>query len=253
MTALLTQVERPAIVVRNNTYTTPDPPWEILGQAATRQRVRRNIASVGCILNLDFPLGLQQAGTGFMVAPGCLLTNRHVILGFATDASGTWQFVPGREDKVFVDFNERPGDSQGPMLKITGILGAHNTKELDMALLSIELDSNMPPPLQLSGSPPASIQGRTVLIVGFPSIPSDPDTGTKHLQPGKLVDLQDNVLVHDCFTFPNNSGSPLIDLDSNLVIGLHYHTHMETDATFEAVPLWLRDPLLVSNGAAFVS
>ena len=59
------------------------------------------------------------------------------------------------------------------------------------------------------------------------------------------------MILHDCSTLGGNSGSPLIDLETHKVIGLHFGG-IEKNANF-AIPLFAmtQDPLLVACGVNF--
>jgi len=61
----------------------------------------------------------------------------------------------------------------------------------------------------------------------------------------------DDVMFHDASTLGGNSGSCVVDLDSNQVIGLHFAgKYMQYN---EAVALWrlVDDPLLRDAGVNF--
>jgi V8-like Glu-specific endopeptidase len=61
----------------------------------------------------------------------------------------------------------------------------------------------------------------------------------------------DDVMFHDASTLGGNSGSCVVDLDSNQVIGLHFAgRYMQYN---EAVALWrlADDPLLARAGVNF--
>ena len=77
----------------------------------------------------------------------------------------------------------------------------------------------------------------------------------KRLQPGEVRSFQAVELpefVHDCSTLGGNSGSPVFDLESHNVVGLHFGgKYLEGN---HAVPLWMLhgDGLLAKAGANFV-
>ena len=61
----------------------------------------------------------------------------------------------------------------------------------------------------------------------------------KRLQPGEISGeaLADFEIHHDCSTLGGNSGSPVVDLETHQVLGLHFGGRfLESNS---AVPLWL--------------
>ena len=166
-----------------------------------------------------------------------------------------------------IDF-VREQDSTGSLqFEITEAIGVHD--DHDLALLRIEGASRdgrpLPDPLAVAASAPRDLLGREVYLVGYPM--SDPDRNepeaiqrifrdvfdVKRLQPGRTIGYSTalSALEHDCSTLGGNSGSPLVDLETNLVIGLHFGGTYEVGNY--AVPLWMLvdDPLLKAGGIDF--
>ena len=44
----------------------------------------------------------------------------------------------------------------------------------------------------------------------------------KRLAPGQVMRVEDELLMHDCSTLGGNSGSPIVDLATGEVLGLHF-------------------------------
>jgi V8-like Glu-specific endopeptidase len=197
------------------------------------------------------------AGTGFLVADDVIMTNHHVAKQFgAEQPSGGWrfQFVT----RVSIDFIREIGATTSANFTVTEVIGAHPT--LDLALLRVEQTSGVQPPtpLTLARELPSDSEQPLVYLIGYPG-PPQPDRdqflvrsifadtyGVKRLQPGKIkeIDQNDPLFTHDCSTLGGNSGSPIIDLETGLVIGLHYAgTYLVAN---HAVALWklADDPLL---------
>ena len=102
------------------------------------------------------------------------------------------------------------------------------------------------------------LNGRPVYLVGFPvrdARRSEPEAVTrifrdvynvKRVQPGVLRG-EDNafnvrLLRHDCAPLGQNTGAPIVDLETNLVLGMQLTGRYLEGGT--AVPLYaLRDPL----------
>jgi hypothetical protein len=97
-----------------------------------------------------------------------------------------------------------------------------------------------------------------VYVIGYPAWDgrrNDPEPmrrifseiyNVKRLQPGEISGetVKDFEIFHDCSTLGGNSGSPVIDLETHRVIGLHFGgRYMEKN---HAIPLWTlqNDPLI---------
>jgi hypothetical protein len=78
--------------------------------------------------------------------------------------------------------------------------------------------------------------------------------GYKRLQPGKLRNLVGgaNIVEHDCSTLGGNSGSCVVDMTTNKIVGLHFSGRF--GEINSAVALWklIDDPLLKSAGVQFI-
>jgi hypothetical protein len=125
---------------------------------------------------------------------------------------------------------------------------------------------------------PGPLEGRNVYVLGYPAPDYRNDAATlrsifgqryfvKRLQPGAAMAPPagaiipmgpcssgaepDDVMFHDASTLGGNSGSCVVDLDTNQVIGLHFAgLYMQYN---EAVALWrlVDDPLLTDAGVNF--
>ena len=110
----------------------------------------------------------------------------------------------------------------------------------DMALLQVE---GLPVDrvLRLSVRSPAELEDRDVMVIGYPARDERQDLAlqdsifqgiyhVKRLQPGKVrpssqirsYDHIVTVLVHDASTLGGNAGSPVIDVATGDVLGLHF-------------------------------
>lgn len=260
-------ITRPAIFVTGGDFVSPPEPWGALLDQE-RPTIRRVFQSVGRI-EVSYGVGApEMIGTGFVVAPGIVMTNRHVVQAFSEQAQGTWQFLAGLTPSI--DYHgERDGTSQAGF-EVLEVLGVHSSPDVDLALLRVSRQAGhghpAPAPLSLAALPPESPAGRDVYAVGYPA--SDKQGLTppqvlrdifgavyqvKRLQPGKLLDVDGSlpIFTHDCSTLGGNSGSCVVDLKTGQVIGLHYGGSYRR-ANY-AVALWKLkdDPLLRSAGVEF--
>ena len=86
--AIINEDLRPAVYVRDGTFTMTHPLWTRLStDPAIKQRIEQAIPSIGRLElpGSDYPYG----GTGFVVGDGLIMTNRHVAELFATQGSAT--------------------------------------------------------------------------------------------------------------------------------------------------------------------
>lgn len=277
--ALLTFLTRPALFVQNNVFVEPPPLWR---EALDRRRplIQRCLPSVGRIEMDGHPERKPWAGTGWMAGPGLLMTNRHVVREFAepeTPETGgqrvtRWRIKPGMT--VRVDFGEEwEGQSEGEQrshdIPVDGLIRVHPL--YDLALVPVAATArgsekrSLPPPLTLAAQGDAIVEGRKVYVAGYPARDGrnrelenmerlfEAIFNVKRLQPGQVMQvlMDKGVLLHDCSTLGGNSGSCVVDLDTNRVVGLHYAGfHRQANL---AVALWtlVDDPLLREAGVRF--
>lgn len=261
--AIVQQEGRPAIVVRDGDFGDPPALWSHL--TGRREHIREVIARAGRV-EVDGHPEHAWVGTAWLVAPATLMTNRHVAATFCRRRRRrSWTFVPGMTSRI--DFLREQDSTSALQFEIAEAIGVH--EDHDLALLRVECTSRdgrpLPEPLAVAASAPPSLLGREVYLVGYPM--SDPTRNepeaierifrdvfdVKRLQPGRTVGYSTarSALEHDCSTLGGNSGSPLVDLETNLVIGLHFGGTYEVGNY--AVPLWMLadDPLLKAGGIDF--
>lgn len=260
---------RPALLVQNGSFVTPPSAWLSQLEDARESIEDTRIPAVGRI-SIRNNGREQPKGTGFLVGERLLMTNRHVADTFCLhEQNATWRLHPLRPAKV--DFRVESGLIARHEFEIVGVVGIHDA--VDLALLRLAAKPSpgsrpnpLPEPVIVaSQSPGAPLRSRPVYIVGYPmteNVWSDPLLRqlifnniywVKRLQPGRLIEHVSaaTVVEHDCSTLGGNSGSPVIDLASQQVVGLHFSgAYMQKNS---AVALWpLRnDPLLVAAGVNF--
>lgn len=213
----------------------------------------QRIAAVGRI-----DVGQSQAGTGFVVGPGLVLTNRHVIQAFAEQKAGTKAWSLGEE--VSIDFADTPNyfepASRFRILRVVAAgpepihdEGPTGWTALDAALLQVEIVNaagrTLPSPIPLSAS--ESVLGALdeLLVVGYPARPETLPTldgnideavvvclgelfdqyGVRTVAPGKPQwrNARDRgwAFPHDATTLNGSSGSCVLSFYGQ-AIGLHF-------------------------------
>jgi V8-like Glu-specific endopeptidase len=93
---------RPVAFVRQGTYDRMKAPWEWLDGSEIRNRINPLLSSVGRI-EMPNQQSIPYGGTGFLVGPGLLMTNRHVARLF-TDGIGRGTQLRYRPGDAGVDF-----------------------------------------------------------------------------------------------------------------------------------------------------
>lgn len=246
---------RPAIEFWNGHFFPPPPPWEPLEDE--RENIEMSADAVGRI-QVQGHRSRRWAGTGFVVGEDVVMTNAHVADVFATSGQGGhWSFRRGMSSSI--NWADDPGADASTEVPVTEVIGVHD--RFDLALLRIARSDDLPQPLLVAADPPGSFAGRSVYVLGYPAF--DPRNGgeaqrlifgdkydVKRLQPGEVLrrSAEPGRFDHDCSTLGGNSGSCVVDLETHLVIGLHFQGKYLRHN--QAVALWelADDPLLVDAG-----
>ncbi len=249
---ILTDGSRPAVFVQDNSIPLRRSvlgTWH--GDAQMHhERINSVTRSVG---RINDPTATQKfSGTGFVVAPGVIATNRHVLEAVGAEHPGqagttSWTIHPDVEINFSHEFERdiEPGYTitrvlyAGPM----PIRGEVNFERLDLALLQCETDDNFPPNIPLAD--PSSTIGadRKVYVIGYPARPlfEDRDVladifantfGWKRWAPGKTKagpgelegDDEAWIMSHDASTLGGNSGSTvfLFEGAGDVCVGMHF-------------------------------
>jgi endonuclease G len=219
--------------------------WQHLADAGLRSRIEQCLLSVGRI-NVPALPSLPYAGTGFIVGPELMMTNRHVAQIFAQGVGMTQLQFQSHQSAV-VDFYHENGRSESEALTVEAVVMIH--PYWDMALLRVRGLTGRRLPLALSIADPAGMIGREVVVIGYPGYDPGGDDefqriqnricrGTyyvKRLQPG-VVRVREPIesygrmveaVTHDSSTLGGNSGSAVVALPRSgqepaEVIGLHF-------------------------------
>jgi endonuclease G, mitochondrial len=207
------------------------------------------IAAVGRIEVKNHP-GFEWLGTGWFVAPKVVVTNRHVANEFAIKgADGVITFRKNYENRLIgarIDLREEYLQADELEFQVLRVLHIEEPEGPDLALLEVESRAGAPAPLRLQLNAQA---GAEVVVVGYPAWDgrrNEPPVmrqifgdiyDVKRVQPGRVVTVTQTIITHDCTTLGGNSGSPVVDLSTGDVVGLHFAGTYKTSNS--AVPAQL--------------
>jgi V8-like Glu-specific endopeptidase len=222
---LFIRMTRPAPLVRNGK---PDDlpraehldafrDWKLFQQSFSN-----HASSVGRVDRAGALARSECVGTCFQIDDDRVLTNRHVLDHLSR---GTMRLDKGmgvvRFQKEFGVFAaDKP-------VAITGVDRVH--PKLDAAVLRIErraLSQALP------WQKPAPREDTDVVVVGYPAEDSSNNPlfieqiyqnryEVLRAAPGMIVEKHKDGFQHDCSTLQGNSGSPVLDLKTCRVVGLH--------------------------------
>ncbi len=257
---------RPVVPIIGDTFSPPPSPWEFFGTADFKKRIDKVIPSIGRIEVPGHP-SVPYGGTGFVVGPNLLMTNRHVAEIFTTGlGQRNLLFRPGISSAI--DFKREVIGTTPVLISVTKVIMIHPF--WDMALLQVAgLDASHPV-LPISIKAPGELADRNIVVIGYPAQDWRNDQAlqnqifagifnVKRLQPGKLKSIRTiesfghnvNAITHDASTLGGNSGSAVIDVETGEVVALHF-AGLYLDANF-GVPTYelARDSRVVQAGVNF--
>ncbi len=180
---------------------------------------------------------LGWLGTGWLVAPDIIVTNRHVAEEFGRRRGGDFVFrqgIAGAAMTASIDFLEEQERRDSLSFALSEILHIEDDDGPDLAFLRVGASGKhtLAKPIALSAAT-AQID-ETVAVIGYPARDSRiPDADlmdkiygntydTKRLAPGQILRASRQQVQHDCTTLGGNSGSAIISLGTGDAVGLHF-------------------------------
>lgn len=227
---------RPVLAVSNDepTLTFQDAESEVWRDRLTRARTKLipAIRAVGRVDLRNNPR-FDWVGTGWLVTPDVIVTNRHVALEFSKLSGDTFVFrrgVGGEPISASIDFLDEFGRDDTRLVSVTKVLHIEDEDGPDLAFLQVQPDE-LATPIQLSAE--NAFARQMVAAIGYPARDSRiPDQqlmeslfgnvyDKKRLAPGQIIRIADD-LEHDCSTLGGNSGSVVLDLENGQALGIHF-------------------------------
>jgi endonuclease G len=264
--AIILPYGRPSLLIRNDSFEVPKSDIWRDRLYPNREKLRAAIRSVG---RVEVPaLSIPFVGTGWMIAPGVMVTNRHVASEFAVKSGTgfTMRVTPdGTTFSADLDFHEEAGKAVPFEVDLAGILyiadDAQGVPDIAFIKVKGKHARPVPPPIPLSNVAPYVDQ--YVVAIGYPARDVRDDQGVeqnifgttfnvKRLAPGQINHIIDEATFgHDCSTLGGSSGSAIVDIDTGTVVGLHYGGFYG-ESNYAVSALTLRDTLARVGGPATV-
>lgn len=222
--AIVLDLSRPALPVRTTSW--DEPVIDAIKQRlnAARAQLERCLPAVGRIDG-----AARMKGSGWLLSDDVLITNAHVVETFVTRAQSEFSFT--FDEDVQFDNRDAPALKAAHQAEVVEVL-ALRPEGLDLAALRVKWHQR-PHVVPLGFDASDLDESWDVAVIGYPE--DDGRDGSfaelryfqrvyqiKRLSPGKLLAVDDpNCFQHDCTTLGGSSGSPVINLATGQVIGLH--------------------------------
>ncbi|MGW5152994.1 DNA/RNA non-specific endonuclease [Rhodococcus koreensis] len=179
---------------------------------------------------------LAWLGTGWLVAPETIVTNRHVAAEFGRQSGTRFIFrqgLNGHPMRASIDLLEEIEREDSLTFELRQILHIEESNGPDIAFLRVEQigrESQATPLALAETSQPDDF----VAVIGYPARDSRiPDIALmdrifgnvydkKRLAPGQILEPVSGTLRHDCSTLGGNSGSVVLSLATGNAVGLHF-------------------------------
>lgn len=241
--AIVRLTGRPPMLIRDDAVVLeplPDFP------ADTGDRIRAIEAWIPSVGRVEFLNATSSwGGTASVVATRgtdmLLITNRHVAKLVAkrqNDGSGVFlRNAAGIRCGAEIDFREEVDSIAGDRshtVAVSAIDYLADDLAADVALLRISPGA-FPLPRMLELADDEAAFGDLVALIGYPAFDPRNDAGAqaryfqdiydvKRFAPGRVMQTLTGAttLQHDCTSLGGNSGSPLVDLASGRLVGLHF-------------------------------
>ncbi len=245
--AIVRRFGRPVLFIRQSRVEEPESElWQGRLRDA-RAHLEAVIPAIGRVEVRNHP-SKDWLGTGWLVAPEVVVTNRHVAVEFGRKSLDGFRFKRnplGKEIRPRIDFREEFEQPDEDEFRLRQILHIEPDEEgaPDLAFLRIarlgQDDQELPAPVPLSAVDPEPDQiVGAIGYAGYDGQRNDEEVmgrifeniyNVKRLHPGEVMTVREHLFTHDCSTLGGNSGSPVIDFATGEAVGLHFAGSFEIE------------------------
>lgn len=207
-------------------------------------------------------LAEEYSGTGFVVGPGLVLTNRHLVRPWASEPRDRGLIAKGWKPRLYRLTISFPSHHRPISLEPVRV-----SRDVDLALCRVrgEESEPLPPPLTLAEESVPIALGDPVAALGFPAgeegllarldprvlkkLPRGKQSSEATLRrvaelglikplatQGHIGDISERQIVYDAATTFGGSGSPLLDAQGR-VIGVAFAMFTEFSGSNFAIPV----------------
>lgn len=243
--AIVREVGRPALLISQGAIMRPTEADEesrdvIDGLMAGVAALAPVIPLVGRIDVSNFPGGAPYVGTGWLVAPDIVVTNRHVAELIARRDGAAYKFKPGRFGQTIgarVDYLREADNDQVQAVDVERVIWIEpDAAKADIAFLKVKRRSDGAQQDRIALASSDAVPGTGVAVIGYPARASSdaiPDQtnmdriyggryDVKRIAPGLMDDPNRGWSTHDCTTLGGNSGSVVVDIKTGSAVALHF-------------------------------
>ncbi len=240
--------ERPVLFVQKDWLNTTD----VFADGEEAKALIKDLSAGESIIKPLMPLigridvvnfaGLDFVGSGWLVAPDVIVTNRHVASLIARWDGRQYAFnqgIGGKRLEGAFNCRREAGDEDDNQrsFAITEVLYIEpESGRYDIAFLRVKRSSDGSKPDRILIADSNASADTKVVVIGYPArAPSNiiPDQqlmeqlfrgryNIKRAAPGFTMTDEAGSTRHDCATLGGNSGSTVIDLKTGRAVGLHY-------------------------------
>jgi endonuclease G len=237
--SIILLIGRPVLSVLHGTFQIPESEEWCKKLIKSRSMLETAIRSVGRIEAVNVP-GYEWLGTAWIARDDVIVTNAHVARLFASKVSdGKFEFKQNYRNermKARLDTREEIDQAEEIEYLVTDVLYISESEKSDLAFLRVKRLSEdgieLPQAIPISDT---TIETPVdIAVIGYPARDSRAVTTDMMQVFGDVYDVKrislgsasatqwPGILRHDCSTLGGNSGSPLIDLNTGRVLGIHF-------------------------------